>query len=428
MNCEQLRLLSNKNWNWNVNWTWCDSYPWMTNTSFRSIFFNISVPSFWVTKNFDFFGSSVFFWFLRFFWSHWWFCFQFNRIGKCFSTTPIVFHWMLCQLAEEQKFLEWTLEVLSFFVENFLFFCFAFFWKITHFFAVLLSTTVQLVKMRFEMALRVWWVSVVGVAKLSASQNQGRVGESSFCLFFFVTLFTIFSVFLLSVLYWWIHSPSSPQPLHHHITVCRSWSAAKPCQLQLMNLIWFVLHTIITNVSGSFFVVVSDWCYCTVHQGQGKTSLAKALAQKLSIRLQQCYPLAQLVEINAHSLFSKWFSESAKLVRMKIVILLRAAYFFQNVMTQQRTGSSNVQENYWPSGRHWLLCLCSDLWVVRTKFCLFLTLLFVAESQMKRRVWKRHTQLKWMEMNLLVQSGFQMSANKTDLSWIGSACNDVAGF
>ena len=45
---------------------------------------------------------------------------------------------------------------------------------------------------------------------------------------------------------------------------------------------------------------------------------------------------------------------------------------------------------------------------------------------MKRRVWQRHTQLKWMEMNLLVQSGFQMSANKTDLSWIGSGCNDVA--
>ena len=48
--------------------------------------------------------------------------------------------------------------------------------------------------------------------------------------------------------------------------------------------------------------------------GTGKTSLAKALAQKLSIRFASRYASAQLVEINAHSLFSKWFSESGKLV------------------------------------------------------------------------------------------------------------------
>jgi SpoVK/Ycf46/Vps4 family AAA+-type ATPase len=48
--------------------------------------------------------------------------------------------------------------------------------------------------------------------------------------------------------------------------------------------------------------------------GTGKTSLCKALAQKLTIRLSHRYPTGQLVEINAHSLFSKWFSESGKLV------------------------------------------------------------------------------------------------------------------
>ncbi|XP_062169002.1 pachytene checkpoint protein 2 homolog isoform X2 [Alnus glutinosa] len=48
--------------------------------------------------------------------------------------------------------------------------------------------------------------------------------------------------------------------------------------------------------------------------GTGKTSLCKALAQKLSIRLNSRYPQCQLVEVNAHSLFSKWFSESGKLV------------------------------------------------------------------------------------------------------------------
>ncbi|XP_062840063.1 pachytene checkpoint protein 2 homolog isoform X3 [Anolis carolinensis] len=48
--------------------------------------------------------------------------------------------------------------------------------------------------------------------------------------------------------------------------------------------------------------------------GTGKTSLCKALAQKLTIRLSHRYLYGQLVEINSHSLFSKWFSESGKLV------------------------------------------------------------------------------------------------------------------
>jgi len=48
--------------------------------------------------------------------------------------------------------------------------------------------------------------------------------------------------------------------------------------------------------------------------GTGKTSLCKALAHKLSIRLSDRYKFGQLVEVNAHSLFSKWFSESGKLV------------------------------------------------------------------------------------------------------------------
>lgn len=48
--------------------------------------------------------------------------------------------------------------------------------------------------------------------------------------------------------------------------------------------------------------------------GTGKTSLCKALAQKLSIRFSFRYSQSQLVEVNAHSLFSKWFSESGKLV------------------------------------------------------------------------------------------------------------------
>ncbi|KAL0248609.1 hypothetical protein GEMRC1_003843 [Eukaryota sp. GEM-RC1] len=48
--------------------------------------------------------------------------------------------------------------------------------------------------------------------------------------------------------------------------------------------------------------------------GSGKTSLCKALAHKLSIVLKKRYHSSYLVEINAHSLFSRWFSESGKLV------------------------------------------------------------------------------------------------------------------
>lgn len=49
--------------------------------------------------------------------------------------------------------------------------------------------------------------------------------------------------------------------------------------------------------------------------GTGKTSLCKALAQKLAIRLQKRYSKGILVEINSHSLFSKWFSEVNNIVQ-----------------------------------------------------------------------------------------------------------------
>jgi len=49
--------------------------------------------------------------------------------------------------------------------------------------------------------------------------------------------------------------------------------------------------------------------------GTGKTSLCKALAQKTAIRMAHKFTEFQLVEINSHSLFSKWFSESGKLVQ-----------------------------------------------------------------------------------------------------------------
>ncbi|KAF2710474.1 AAA-domain-containing protein [Pleomassaria siparia CBS 279.74] len=48
--------------------------------------------------------------------------------------------------------------------------------------------------------------------------------------------------------------------------------------------------------------------------GSGKTTLAKALAQRLSIRLSHIYPMAKLLEINSSTILSKWFGESSKQV------------------------------------------------------------------------------------------------------------------
>jgi SpoVK/Ycf46/Vps4 family AAA+-type ATPase len=43
--------------------------------------------------------------------------------------------------------------------------------------------------------------------------------------------------------------------------------------------------------------------------GTGKTSLCKALVQRLSVRLSDRFKRSIFLEVNSHSLFSKWFSE-----------------------------------------------------------------------------------------------------------------------
>lgn len=48
--------------------------------------------------------------------------------------------------------------------------------------------------------------------------------------------------------------------------------------------------------------------------GSGKTSLARALTQRLSIRLSELYPRTELLEIASDALLSKFFGESSKSV------------------------------------------------------------------------------------------------------------------
>uniref|UniRef100_A0A8D8U8B3 Pachytene checkpoint protein 2 homolog n=2 Tax=Cacopsylla melanoneura TaxID=428564 RepID=A0A8D8U8B3_9HEMI len=65
--------------------------------------------------------------------------------------------------------------------------------------------------------------------------------------------------------------------------------------------------------------------------GTGKTSLCKAVAQKLSIRLRNKYKVAEFIEINSHSLFSKYFSESGKLVQ-KMFSKIREAVEYEDAL------------------------------------------------------------------------------------------------
>jgi SpoVK/Ycf46/Vps4 family AAA+-type ATPase len=97
--------------------------------------------------------------------------------------------------------------------------------------------------------------------------------------------------------------------------------------------------------------------------GTGKTSLCKALAHKLYIRhALPHFPLGGLLfEINCHSLFSKWFSESGKLVMKLFQHIMDLAGDDDDELPQQQQQSVGNTQMKRPADKAFIILLIDEV-------------------------------------------------------------------
>lgn len=79
--------------------------------------------------------------------------------------------------------------------------------------------------------------------------------------------------------------------------------------------------------------------------GTGKTSLCKALAHKLTIRMSERFSSGILIEINSHSLFSKWFSEVCCIVFISLFLYTFGCFQSAKLVTKMFTKIKEVLED-----------------------------------------------------------------------------------